>query len=515
MELIKRRVHMNKCNCRNRVQITLSSDFNVPDAKADALSLIKEKGEVELEDIRLVSGKCTVKGKMRFAILYLGDEKGHPVWDLSGNIPFEEIVNLEDACQNDDISVNYTIDDLQTELINSRKIGVKAIVSLELVAEALTDGEGAIDLEADECVMTRKHMIPITQMSICKKDTYRYREEWALPASKLPISKVFYEDITLMNMETRPVEGKINLSGQVKIFLLYMTEEEEAKLDCYENILPISGSVDCNGCDDSMIPQIQIGIHHKDLIIKEDEEGKHRTLDLELVLNLNMKIYRQEELEVLTDFYATDRELRPVFTDTYFENLRMKNTGKCSVTGKISCGSGEPPLQIWNVSGNLFIDQKEICPEGVKITGVIEASILYISSNEDIPLGSIKGNIPFEQLVEIPGILPDSMTVLESTIDQISTNMLGDGEIEVKAVVSLDVIAFDLVTLPMISDYMEEALDKGLRNKAPGLIGYVVKKGESLWDIAKQYYTTIADVMELNDLEQEEVNVGEMLLLAK
>lgn len=326
MELIKRRVHMNKCNCRNRVQITLSSDFNVPDAKADALSLIKEKGEVELEDIRLVSGKCTVKGKMRFAILYLGDEKGHPVWDLSGNIPFEEIVNLEDACQNDDISVNYTIDDLQTELINSRKIGVKAIVSLELVAEALTDGEGAIDLEADECVMTRKHMIPITQMSICKKDTYRYREEWALPASKLPISKVFYEDI---------------------------------------------------------------------------------------------------------------------------------------------------------------------------------------------PLGSIKGNIPFEQLVEIPGILPDSMTVLESTIDQISTNMLGDGEIEVKTVVSLDVIAFDLVTLPMISDYMEEALDKGLRNKAPGLIGYVVKEGESLWDIAKQYYTTIADVMELNDLEQEEVNVGEMLLLAK
>ena len=130
-------------------------------------------------------------------------------------------------------------------------------------------------------------------------------------------------------------------------------------------------------------------------------------------------------------------------------------------------------------------------------------------------MGSIKGNIPFEQLVEILGILPDSMTVLESTIDQISTNMLGDGEIEVKTVVSLDVIAFDLVTLPMISDYMEEALDKGLRNKAPGLIGYVVKEGESLWDIAKQYYTTIADVMELNDLEQEEVNVGEMLLLAK
>ena len=117
--------------------------------------------------------------------------------------------------------------------------------------------------------------------------------------------------------------------------------------------------------------------------------------------------------------------------------------------------------------------------------------------------------------MEIPGVKPDTLIFLNSLLDQISAVMLADGEIEVKAVVSLDVIAFDRVVMPMISDYTLEELDKSMRNKAPGLIGYVVKEGECLWDIAKQYYTTTESVMELNGLENENVKAGDMLLLAK
>lgn len=515
MELIKQRVHMNKCNCRNHVQITLSNDFNVPDAKADALSLIKDKGEITIDEVRFVSGKSTVRGKMDFSILYLGDEEGHPVCDLTGAVPFEETVSLDDACQNDEVSVHYTIDDLQTELINSRKIGVKAVITLEFMAESLYDGESAVGVMDDEEVMTRRRFMDVTQMAICKKDTYRFRDEWNLPATKTAIRKILYEDVALMDMETRPMEEKISLSGQVKIFLLYMTEEEDSKLEFYENTLPINGSVECSGCDESMISNIQIGIHSRDLAVKEDEDGERRIIDLELVLNLMMKIYRQEEMEILTDFYSTTRELKPVYTDSYFENLLMKNIGKCRVSGKISWDEGEMPLQIWNVSGTLFVDRKEIVEDGVKISGVIDASVLYVSGREDIPLGSVKGSIPFEQTVEIPGVKPDTLIFLNSLLDQISAVMLADGEIEVKAVVSLDVIAFDRVVMPMISDYTLEELDKSMRNKAPGLIGYVVKEGECLWDIAKQYYTTTESVMELNGLENENVKAGDMLLLAK
>ena len=49
----------------------------------------------------------------------------------------------------------------------------------------------------------------------------------------------------------------------------------------------------------------------------------------------------------------------------------------------------------------------------------------------------------------------------------------------------------------------------------PGLVGYIVDKEESLWDIAKKYNTTIDHIMKLNGLENDKVNAGDKLLLLK
>ena len=69
MRLVTRRVHMNKCNCRDNRQITLDRDFNVPDAKPDALSIMKEQGSIQIEEVRMVEGKANVKGELVFQIL--------------------------------------------------------------------------------------------------------------------------------------------------------------------------------------------------------------------------------------------------------------------------------------------------------------------------------------------------------------------------------------------------------------------------------------------------------------
>lgn len=73
MKLIMQRVHMNKCNCREKKQITLDRDFNVPDAKPDALQIMKEQGEIQIEEAHMMEGKASVRGAMHFQILYATD----------------------------------------------------------------------------------------------------------------------------------------------------------------------------------------------------------------------------------------------------------------------------------------------------------------------------------------------------------------------------------------------------------------------------------------------------------
>ena len=58
MNLITKRVHMNRCNGREVKQLTLDRDFNVPDARPDALQIMKEQGEVQIEEVHMMEGKA-------------------------------------------------------------------------------------------------------------------------------------------------------------------------------------------------------------------------------------------------------------------------------------------------------------------------------------------------------------------------------------------------------------------------------------------------------------------------
>ncbi len=47
------------------------------------------------------------------------------------------------------------------------------------------------------------------------------------------------------------------------------------------------------------------------------------------------------------------------------------------------------------------------------------------------------------------------------------------------------------------------------------MVGYMVKKGDSLWKIAKKYYTTVENIKKINELTGNEIKEGEMLLVVK
>lgn len=43
----------------------------------------------------------------------------------------------------------------------------------------------------------------------------------------------------------------------------------------------------------------------------------------------------------------------------------------------------------------------------------------------------------------------------------------------------------------------------------------MVKQGDTLWDIAKKFYTTMEEIISMNDLEDDKVSSGQPLILVK
>lgn len=516
MDLIKKNIHMNKLKCKSSLQMTLDNDFNVPDVKPDIEHLVKEQGDIRISDVKAMNGKLIVKGTLLFNVIYVSDDNSRPVYNLSGEIPFDEVINMEEGCSEDDVTVRWDLEDLTAGIINSRKLSVKAVVRLNVSIEDIYDQETAVGVESDEDVRYMNKVFPITGIGISKKDTYRVKDEIHIPSNKGNIFDIIYNEVDLRNVECRLMDQKFTLKGEIPIFIMYIAEGDTAGLEYYETELSFNGMIDCGGCNEQMIDNITCSVLNKSLEIKPDSDGEQRIVDVEVVLDLDIKAYQEEEVEAISDVYSPKCECIPTYRDAVYENLLVKNSSKARVTDHIRVDESKPEmLQICHANGCVKMDEINMVEDGLEVEGVIDISIMYISSDDTQPLNSMKGVIPFTQLVEVRGINPDCSYEIKPSLEQMNVAMIDSDEIEIKAVLSLDVIVFQKIVEKIMVDLEAQDLDMEMIQAMPSVTGYIVKPNETLWDIAKKFYTTMEALQEMNELETTNVYPGDKILILK
>ena len=104
---------------------------------------------------------------------------------------------------------------------------------------------------------------------------------------------------------------------------------------------------------------------------------------------------------------------------------------------------------------------------------------------------------------------------LDCGIEQLQAVMLDQEHIEVKAVVHLDLLAVLEQNINNIEEVEESDLDMEELQNRPGLVGYIAKEGDELWEIAKENHTTIRDILETNGWKEKELSPGDTVLIVK
>ena len=152
MELVRRNIHMNRRKGKAVSQMTLDDDYNIPDNMPDVGMIIQEKGSIEIGEVRVEAGRVKVKGALNFFVLYMEEGPESGLHSVQGQIPFEEMMNVEDARDGDSLQLKWMLEDVSSALINSRKLSIKTIVTLELCVEELFDVEVPVEAEDSETI---------------------------------------------------------------------------------------------------------------------------------------------------------------------------------------------------------------------------------------------------------------------------------------------------------------------------------------------------------------------------
>ena len=109
--------------------------------------------------------------------------------------------------------------------------------------------------------------------------------------------------------------------------------------------------------------------------------------------------------------------------------------------------------------------------------------------------------------------MEDSLCFIRPSLEQINTNMTGTGEVEIKGDVILDCLIINNTTEKIISDIETTEFDSAWLDSRPGMVGYMVKKDDTLWSVCKQFHSTKEHIMNINELKNENLTPGELLLV--
>ena len=123
--------------------------------------------------------------------------------------------------------------------------------------------------------------------------------------------------------------------------------------------------------------------------------------------------------------------------------------------------------------------------------------------------------VPFHCVAEADGINADSIWQMNLGLEQLTAVMLGGDSVEVKAVIAADLLVLQPIREQVVTGVKVEPLDMQKLQQMPGIVGYIVQPGDSLWKIAKKFHTTVDNIKETNGLTEDEIRPGDKLVLIK
>lgn len=535
MRLEKKNIHMNKIVKSETVIFFVSREERIMDADNEIENIINQKEIVTTDGVVTRENQITVNGTINYNILYY-PKNSEMVCGEEKEINFEENIKLMGINSEDNANVAMEVLSSSIKPVDGKNYIYRIQLKAYIIVEKIEDLDIATAIDTDsqeenyennfakensgknnvENIMTKKRNIDSLAIMADKTDTFRVSEQIAVPHGKPPIGTIVWSDIRIKNQNIKTMEGSIIINGQLSIFIIYIPEMENMPEQWLEQTIDFNGQLEMSEATEGAVSYIELWLNNVNVQPEINQDNEMRNLSVSALLKLNVKLYKETSINVIEDVYKPGANLVPIMELKTYQKLLVKNASRTKevVKMKIDKTKGQL-LQICNSQAEIKIENILVRDNSLKAIGKIKTCIIYISSDDRHPICCQCRESNFEHGIDAEGIEVNDEYFLNWKVEQVNANMLNADEVEIKAVIALEAIVFKKVEQNFVTEINQEPVDMEALNNAPVLKGYIVQKGDTLWKLAKENYTTIEKIMTVNNLENETIKKGDRLLIIK
>lgn len=135
-------------------QILLEGDMIVPDSKPDLQEILRCQGNVKIREKRVTDDRISFSGDLELSVLYRAKNGERPLYAMQASLPLEDFLHIDGLEKDMETSLDAVPEHLDCQIINDRKIGVKAVLGVTATGERQNHTEilSGISGEGIECL---------------------------------------------------------------------------------------------------------------------------------------------------------------------------------------------------------------------------------------------------------------------------------------------------------------------------------------------------------------------------
>lgn len=473
----------------------------VPDACPDIQRLIDTQGKILLKSKAVLDGRVTLTGTARLEVLYVPDG-GSGLCSLEVNIPFSisvEEKNIRSGCF---LSAVVTSAGADSRTLNPRKIvsRIEIAACVKVFSErtvALAEGIGASEGTVEQ--RTEAHQV-YTVSAVVEKQV-SFEDDLTIPTGRPAAEELLGSRVSLSCSDAKVIGNKLIFKGEASIQMLYRCVG--GGLDMADFTLPFSQITEVVGVGENAVCNLQLCLTAADFRLREDG----RTVSASLSMNAQAIIHEVRRLILLSDTYSTACQLSAVCAPFEYYVCRTEGVERQMVREMIETGF---PLRTV-VDSYCTVGRMVQSREGGKMRLTAQIIITVLCVTEEEGYCAVSRGIEVNGSAEVP---EGCECLFDCRCENLAASPTADG-VEARLSLNFPFTGLEKVSAAVVRDVsISDATTEEMERK-PSIVLRVFQDGERLWDIAKRYGTTIADIIKANELASEQPDGGTLLLIPR
>lgn len=507
VELIKDVLRIEELRGKENIQALVETEIYLNPSKADLNKVLWTDGTVEILSTKVIMDRIVVSGVVKFKIVYKSKEEENNIYTMDSNADFREEIEIPGITETMSATIISNIEYIEEEILDERKLSLKALVSLEGKVEEVNNIEIIKDINEKNNLQILKETIKYKEIYGRETSYAIVKETFEIGEENPAIEEILKMSIQAYENEATVADDRIIVSGMVNAKVIYYGEN---RIDTVEEEIPFNHFLEIPGAIAESQEELIIEVVEGNYELLENEAGELKILSLEVKLRISGIAFSENQKALIVDAYSTKEEVNIEREEiNLIENVKStihkENIVKDLTQYKIK--------EIYNIIGSPSIIDTRIQDNELIVEGILSLKGIYLDDITE-EISTFREEIPYKYYLPLEEKVIDPLIDVSLNLETIKVDTSKDDFI-VEAAIKHKVKINRNRVLSVIN-LIEETGDIIDKRNRPSITIYIVQRDDILWNIAKRYNTTVEEILQANEnLNPNNIMPGEKIIIEK